>query len=79
MPKKPLECILNLTIDDEHPIAIHTAFNEYLETFEGMIEGFIEGKGYNVQDFYRHCKDILANDEDLLNSDRIFIETVIKE
>jgi len=67
---------LDMALDAEHPLEWHDVFLEYLHTFEGKIERFIESTGHNITDFYLQCRDIL-DDGETFGAQRFFLEALI--
>lgn len=62
---------------EEHPLEFHEVYRRYLTQFEGMIEDFIVSIGFTAADFYKKCRQILDDNEQLLSSERFFIETIL--
>ena len=62
--------------EDEHPLAWHEVYLDYLHTFEGKIERFIESNGYKINDFYDQAREILEDDE-VFGEARFFLEALL--
>jgi hypothetical protein len=60
----------------EHPMEWHTIYLDYLHTFEGKIERFIGKIGFEINDFYEECKNIL-DDGDVWGETRFFLEALL--
>jgi hypothetical protein len=68
--------MFDLGPNDEHPLAWHESYLDYLKTFEGKIERFIEGSGFKINDFYDKARDILE-DEDVYGEAKFFLEALL--
>ena len=68
--------VLELKAGEEHPLEWHDVYLEYLRTFEGKIERFIESSGYKIHDFYEQAKQILE-DIDTFGETRFFLEALL--
>ena len=55
--------MFDLGPNDEHPMAWHECYLDYLKTFEAKIEHFIENRGFIINEFYDQARDILEDDE----------------
>jgi len=60
----------------EHPLAWHDIYLDYLHTFEGKIESFINRTGYEINDFYEECKNVLEG-ENVWGETRFFLEALL--
>ena len=60
----------------EHPLEWHDIYLEYLHTFEGKIERFINRTGFEINDFYEECKVILEGDN-IWGETRFFLEALL--
>ena len=61
---------------EEHPLAFHDIYQQYLKIFEDKIEAFIVKQGFEIRDFYAQCQDIV--DQDIVyGSHRFFIEALL--
>jgi len=61
---------------EEHPLAFHDIYREYLNKFEGRIERFLNENGYSPNDFYAECKTIVEDDE-VYGAKRFFVEALL--
>ena len=62
--------------NDEHPMVWHECYLDYLKTFEGKIERFIEGSGFKINDYYDQARDILE-DEEVYGESKFFLEALL--
>jgi len=60
----------------EHPLEWHDIYLDYLHTFEGKIERFINRTGYEINDFYDECKNVLEG-ENVWGETRFFLEALL--
>lgn len=60
----------------EHPLEWHGIYLDYLHTFEGKIERFINRTGFDINDFYEECKLILEG-ENVWGETRFFLEALL--
>ena len=68
--------LLDLKEWDEHPLEFHDVYMEYLHTFEGKIERFIESSGYKIHDFYEKARQIIEDGE-TFGEVRFFLEALL--
>ena len=61
---------------EEHPLAFHDIYRQYLNKFEGRIERFLNENGYSPNDFYSECKTIIDEDE-IYGAKRFFVEALL--
>ena len=61
---------------EEHPLAFHDIYQQYLKIFEAKIEAFIVKQGFEIRDFYAQCQEIIDQDV-LYGSHRFFIEALL--
>jgi hypothetical protein len=73
---KPFLPLLDFKGGEEHPVEWHTIYMDYLNTFEGKIERFIQSSGYNINDFYDRARDII-DDNETFGETRFFLEALL--
>ena len=64
---------------EEHPLAFHDIYREYLNKFEGRIERFLLDNGYSSTDFYAECKEVVDRGEEtgVYGNKRFFVEAIL--
>lgn len=61
---------------EEHPLAFHDIYRDYLDRFEGRIERFLKEEGFSTTDFFNECK-VIVDDDEVYGSKRFFVEALL--